>query len=201
MKLIFSTFLGFLLSASAVFAQSNWELVKEKNGIKVYNRKMEGSKLKEFKGSVQLKANVQDVLKVLTNYKVQDQFIYKAKKGSVELIKTEGKNNIYTYMIIETPWPASNRDIVTLYHIEPLAKDGSVTIKVSSVNNLKPEVKGIVRVEKMKGHWKITPLANGMVEVEHQAYSSPGGNVPEGLANSASVDAPYSMLESLKKLF
>lgn len=64
---------------------------------------MEGSKLKEFKGSVQLKANVQDVLKVLTNYKVQDQFIYKAKKGSVELIKTEGKNNIYTYMIIETP--------------------------------------------------------------------------------------------------
>ncbi|MCZ2394024.1 MAG: START domain-containing protein [Chitinophagales bacterium] len=201
MKLIFSTLLSCLSLLNVVFAQGNWDLVKEKNGIKIYNRKIEGSKLKEFKGSVQFKAKVEDVLKVLTDYKKQDLFIYKAKKGSIELLKTEGANNLYTYMVIETPWPASNRDVVTLYHIEPIAKNGSVTIKVSAVNDLKPEVKGIVRVDKMKGFWKITPLGNGWVEVEHQAYSSPGGNVPDALANSASVDAPYSMLENLRKLF
>ncbi len=200
MKSIYATVIACLFFIGTALGQGPWELVKDKDGIKIHNRKMEGTKLKEYKGVIQLDASVNDVLKILSNPSMHDQFIYKAKKGSVELLKKADKD-MYTYMVIETPWPASNRDVVTHYHTSPPAKDGSVTIDVSTGSNtLKPHQKGIVRVEKMKGYWKIVPLSNGKVEVTHQAYSSPGGNVPDGMANSASVDAPYEMLIKLKAL-
>jgi hypothetical protein len=201
MKTFYTTLFSFLVFATISMAQTQWELVKNKDGIKVFNRKMEGSKLKEFKGTVIIKATVNDVVKVLSNPSNHDKFIYKAKKGSVEIVKKDTNGDFYTYMIIETPWPASNRDLVTKYHKEAPDKDGTITINVIAVNNMKPVIRGNVRVESMKGYWKVTPLANNMVEVTHQAYSSPGGNVPDGLANSTSVDAPFQMLESLRKLF
>lgn len=201
MKNLYATLFSLLAFTTILMAQGQWDLVKNKDGIKVYNRKMEGSKLKEFKGNVQIKASVNDVVKFLSNHTNHDKFMYKAKSGSVEIVKKDPTGDFYTYMIIQTPWPASNRDLVTKYHKEPTEKDGTVIIRVSAVNDIRPEVKGIVRVENMKGYWKISPLPNGMVDVTHQAYSSPGGNVPEGLANSASVDAPFEMLESLRKLF
>lgn len=199
MKTIYAAVISCLMVVTVVMGQGQWELAKDKEGIRVHNRKMEGSKLKEFKGTIQLDASVNDVLKILTNHLHHEKFVYKAKKGSVELLKKSG-NDMYTYMVIETPWPASNRDIVTHYHTNAPAKDGSVTIDIIAANDMKPQQKGIVRVEKMKGYWKIIPLGNGKVEVIHQAYSSPGGNVPDGMANSASVDAPYEMLQKLRLL-
>jgi len=196
----------FLALALSVFtiqfaiAQEKWEMVKEKDGITIYNRKMEGSKLKEFKGTVKIKGSVGQVLNYLTNYKLHDKFIYKAKAGSVKMVKQVSDSDFYTYMIIATPWPASNRDVVTHYVVNKPDKNGVVLIDVSGVPDLVPEVKDVVRVPKMKGYWKLTPVADGYVEVTHQAYSSPGGNVPDGMANSASVDAPFYMLESLRKL-
>lgn len=200
MKFIFTSIISSILFISSTFAQGSWEMVKQKDGITIHNRKMDGSKLKEFKGSVVVNSTVEEVLGILQDYKMHDKFVYKCKKGSVELIKKSG-NDLYTYMIIETPWPASNRDLVTLYHTNPPAKDGSITINVSAVNGMRPTYKGIVRVEDMKGYWKITPLGNGKVEVMHQAYSRPGGNVPDGMANSAAVDAPFEMLTRFKALF
>ena len=201
MKTLYATLFSFLAFASILMAQGQWDLVKDKDGIKVFNRKMEGSKLKEFKGNIQFKASVNDVVKFLSNHTNHDKFMYKAKKGSVEIVKKDPNGDFYTYMIIETPWPASNRDLVTLYHKEAPDKDGTVVIKVSAVNAIRPNTNGQVRVANMKGYWKISPLPGGMVDVTHQAYSSPGGNVPEGLANSASVNAPFEMLENLRKLF
>lgn len=199
MKSIFTSIVVGLFTITMAFAQGAWELAKQKDGITIHNRKMEGTKLKEYKGTVVLNASLSQVLSILQNYQMHDKFVFKAKKGSVEVLKKNG-NDLYTYMVIETPWPASNRDIVTHYHTHAPAKDGSVTINVSAVKNMKPEQKGIVRVEEMKGYWKVTPLNDGKVEVIHQAYSRPGGNVPEGMANSASVDAPFDMLTKLKSL-
>ncbi len=199
MKKVYLFFMFFLMFFSAIYAQKSWDLEKDKNGIKVFNRKIDHSKLKEFKGTVVVSASVDEVVEVLTNYKLHDQFVYKAKKGSVKLIK-KNQSDIYTYMVIETPWPATNRDIVTLYRINPPQKDGTVVIDVEAANELKPTQKGLVRVEEMKGYWEVAPAGPGKSKITHQAYSKPGGKVPDGLANSASVSAPFDMLNDLRKL-
>lgn len=194
------SFIAALTLFTSLFAQDSWDLEKDKDGIRIYNRKVEGSKLKEFKGVVSVKASVQEAVSYFTDIQQHEKFMYKCKKGSVKVVKKSSASDFYTYMVIETPWPATNRDVVSRYQIGKPDKQGAVLIQLEGAAELVPEVDGLVRVPKMKGYWKFTPQPNGMIEIVHQAYSSPGGSVPEGMANAASVDAPYSMLLKLKEL-
>jgi hypothetical protein len=195
------TVLCIAFSITLLFAgDKDWKLERERDGIKIFNRFVVNSKMKEYKGEIVIKKNVQTVLKAFTDIKNHDKFLYKCKKGSVKLVKKVSDNDFYTYMEIETPWPVSHRDIVTRYIVNKPESNGTITIDLSCHKDLVPEVKGIVRVPLMSGYWKLIPVDKNSTKVIHQAYSSPGGNIPEGLANSASVDAPFAMLKSLSTI-
>ncbi|QQR98422.1 MAG: START domain-containing protein [Sphingobacteriales bacterium] len=180
-------------------AQNNWELEKEKDGIKVWTKKREGSKLKEYKGVTIVQTSVDKLLAVFKNVKAHEKLFYKCKKGSVSLVKKSNDDDFYTYMVFEAPL-VKNRDAITHFKFSPPSPDGSVTIYLEAAPTLVPYKPDFVRVPEMKGYWKFAPKSNGTVEVTHQAYSSPGGGLPESMANIASVDAPFTMLSALKSL-
>jgi hypothetical protein len=48
--------------------------------------------------------------------------------------------------------------------------------------------------------FKITPLGNNKIQLEHQANSSPGGNIPDFMNNMGVIDAPFYMFEKIKEL-
>ncbi len=196
---VFLLLITFTTNLSAT--EPAWKLEKDKEGIKIYNRAIEGSKLKEYKGETIVNASVSQLVALFKDVSKHDQLFYKCKKGSTKLQKKVSDNEFYTYMVIEVPWPATNRDIVTKYVFNKPESNGTVTIDLNAEKNIVPEVKGLVRVPSMKGYWKFIPLTNGQTKVIHQAYSSPGGNVPEALANNASVDAPFTMLKTLKAMY
>jgi len=199
LKHLFLMAIALMAFMNTVQAQE-WTKEKDKDGIVIFNRKMEESKLKEYKGTVKVKTSVDKAVALFTDVAQHEKFMYKCKSGSVEVLKKESASSFYTYMLIETPWPAASRDVITHYKINKPDKSGTVLIELTGAADLIPEKKGIVRVPKMKGYWKISPAGSGLVEITHQAYSSPGGNVPEAMANSASVDAPFTMLMSLRSL-
>lgn len=192
-------FLLTFLSISSSFSENNWKLEKEKDGIKIWTKKRENSKLKEYKGVAIFQTSVDKLLAVFKNIKNHEKFIYKCKVGSVTMVKKNSDNEFYTYMVFEAPI-VKNRDAVTYYSIGNVNPDGSVVINLEAKPNLVPAKPECVRVPEMKGYWKFTPKPNGTVEVIHQAYSSAGPGLPESLANLAAVDAPYTMLVSLKNL-
>jgi hypothetical protein len=193
--LIWVMFFGLTMQAE----ESNWELEKDKNGIKVWTRRMPDSKLKEYKGAVLLNTTIDKLVYIFKNTKYHDKLLYKCQPGSVTVVKKLSDLDFYTYMIINAPM-VKDRDVVTHYSIMAPDATGAVTINLEGAANLVPVKEDFVRVPKMKGFWKFVPQGNGKVLVVHQAYSSPGGSVPEGLANSASVDAPFDMLTKLKLL-
>lgn len=75
-----------------------------------------------------------------------------------------------------------------------------ITCDLKGFPDMVPRKHKIVRIPRMEGYWKIEPLDGGQVRVTVQSQSEPGGSVPEGMANSASVDAPFSMLSKLRSL-
>lgn len=200
MKTLYLLLCVLLASPLISTAQDDWKLEKQRDGISIFNRRSEGSKLKEFKGVVRVKAPIQEILTYINDASKHEKFMYKCKRGSVKVVKKVNPSDFYTYMVIETPWPASERDVITHYSISKPDKTGAITITLRGVPDLLPQEDGRVRVPMMKGYWKLIPLPNGETEIIHQALSAPGGNVPESLANSASVDAPFSMLLKLKEL-
>lgn len=198
MKYSFLYLLLFL--AFAAKAEDNWTLEKDKEGIKVWNRPMPDSKLKEYKATMLLNnTTVDKLVAMFKNIKYHDKFLYKCQAGSVTMVKKVSDNDFYTYMIINAPL-VKDRDVVTRYTVSAPDASGTVTISVEGAPTLVPVKADFVRVPKMKGYWKFIPQAGGKVQVIHQAYSSPGGSIPDALANSASVDAPFDMLSKLKLL-
>ena len=194
--LLFFTLFAFIARSQ----DNNWTLEKDKNGIKIWTRRMPDSKLKEYKGAVILNTTVDKLVIIFKNLKNHDKIFYKCRPGSVVMVKKVSDDDFYTYMIINTPI-VKDRDVVTHYVFSAPDASGAVTISLDGAANLVPIKDDFVRVSKMKGYWKFIPQGSGKVMVVHQAYSSPGGSVPEGLANSASVDAPYDMLSRLQAIF
>ena len=191
--------LSFLLISFTAMSQEDWKLEKNEKGITVYTRKMPDSKLKEYKGAVLYKTSVDKLVKVFKNEVNHDKFLYKAKVGSVKMVKKITDNDFFTYMVISIAF-VTDRDAITHYTIGAPDAKGAVTINIEGAADLLPKKEGFVRVPKMKGYWRFEPQTGGNVKVTHQAYSSPGGNVSDGMANTAAVDAPFSMLTKLKLL-
>lgn len=193
---IFSVLLMSILGNAQ--AQNDWTLERDKNGIKVWTKKRPNSSLKEYKGVTVINATVDELVSIFKNTKLHDQFLYKAQAGSVKVVKKISDNDFYTYMIVNAPI-VKDRDVVTHYKFIKDNNTGTVTVELEAAPNLVPINDNYVRVPEMKGYWKFIPKGNS-TEVIHQAYSLTGGNIPSGLANSAAVDTPFSMLSELKNL-
>lgn len=182
-----------LLTSQATFAQDDWSLAKDAEGIKVYVRNVDGSPLREFRGEVRIKATPDDVVKVLRDANAFRQWM--PDVAASELLKATDTEQ-YHYLENKAPWPVSNRDGV--YHFTyAKAGDGAVTVRVEAVPDYLPQREGKVRIPQAKGQWKLVPDADG-VNVTYQMHASPGGAIPNWLANQTVVDTPYGTLKALR---
>lgn len=181
----------FLIQPS--FAQSDWSLAKDADGIKVYVRHVVGSPLREFRGEVQLKATPEAVVKVLRDANAFRKWM--PDVAASELLKASDTEQFH-YLDNKAPWPVSNRDGV--YHfVYSTSGDGTVTIRVEAVPDYVPLREGKVRIPQANGQWKLVPNADG-VNVTYQMHASPGGSIPGWLADQAVVDTPYGTLKALR---
>lgn len=188
-----------LVSMSS-FAQDGWKLEKDKNGIKIWNRKSTGSNLKEFMVSTVLQTTPEKLVDFLKNTSNYDKWMYKIDQGSVKVIKRNNDNDYYTYMTVTAPF-IKTREAITHMVFNPQDSKGNILITLDGTPNLLPLNDKYVRIPMMKAYFKIVPLDNGKVELIHQVASAPGGTIPDALANLTSVDCPYSMFSKIKQLF
>lgn len=182
-----------LLMGQPSFAQEAWSLAKDAEGIKVYVRNVEGSPLREFRGETQLKATPDDVVKVLRDADAFRKWM--PDVAASELLKATDTEQFH-YLDNKAPWPVSNRDGV--YHFTySKAADGTVTIRVEAVPDYLPLRAGKVRIPQANGQWKLVPSTDG-VNITYQMHASPGGAIPNWLANQTVVDTPYGTLKALR---
>lgn len=192
-SLLSITLVAGLLTGHAAFALDDWSLAKDSDGIKVYVRNVEGSPLREFRGEVQIKATPDDVVKVLRDANAFRQWM--PDVAASELLKATDTEQ-YHYLDNKAPWPVSNRD--GIYHFTyAKAGDGEVTVRVEAVPDYLPQREGKVRIPQARGQWKLIPSADG-VNVTYQMHASPGGSIPNWLANQTVVDTPYGTLKALR---
>ncbi|MFN8295347.1 MAG: hypothetical protein U0T69_04085 [Chitinophagales bacterium] len=192
-------FSSLLLNISYAFSEEAWKLEKDKDGIKVWNRKTPNSSLKEFKVSTILQITPEKLIAFLKNTSKYDKWMYKVDAGSVKVLKKNNENDYYTYMTISAPL-IKTRETITHMVFNPQDTKGTILINLDGAPDLLPLNDKYIRIQKMKAYFKIVPLGNGKVELIHQAYGSPGGGIPDVLANLSSVDCPFYMFTKIKEL-
>ena len=175
-----------------------WSLAKEKNGVKVFTRKIPGWGIKEYKVIFQVKSSLKKVIRILKDVPSRYHWIHNTIE--VREIARPNSDIVFIYNRINAPWPVSDRDNITKFSFSyPSNKSVRIDMQVIITHAKAPIYDGIVRIRRLEGHWLINDKDNGYIEIIQQCVAEPGGNIPDWLANSAAVDSPYNSMYNLKK--
>ncbi|WP_207766253.1 START domain-containing protein [Leptospira wolffii] len=172
-----------------------WDLEKEKNGIVVHTRQIEGSELREFRGKTRLKTSLHTVIALMEDNPNYTTWLKDCKKS--EAVKVLNPKEKYIYIQNGVPWPLNDRDFVIHSILIQDKNTGAVTYQMRPVSNVVPEKSGLVRGT-IRGFWKFVPMGDE-VEVTYQVHSEPGGSIPTSIANFVVVDIPYETLKKMKE--
>ena len=197
MKSVLLSLLCISISYSVFSSEAAWKLEKDKDGIKIWNRRQVNSNLKEYKGVVVVQSSIEKLITFFRNYKMYEKWMYKVDEGSAKLIKKVSDDEFYVRVTMSAPLIKS-RESVTHFTINKPDAKGVVMVNLETTPDLIPLNRDFVRIPKMKGYWKFVPLENGKVEITHQAPIIAGGYIPDAMANLGAVDAPFSMLSDLR---
>ncbi len=181
----------------ASFGQS-WELKLDKENIKVFTRDVKGSNVKEFKGEVIVKSNMATILALIDSVAGYPKWMYECTYA--ERVRKISREKGYTYTVIHSPWPISNRDLYTYYHVTQDSVSKVVTVAMTGLKDYSPAKKDIVRIPAMKGFWQLVPVAKGVTKVIYQVHCESGGSVPAAIVNAYITDTPYYNLLNLRKI-
>jgi hypothetical protein len=197
--LLFYFFLSFNLINLYPQNQNNndWELKKDKDGVRVFTRKVKSSDFKEFRGEVFIKCTLGSLAKIIDDISSYPKWMYNCSYA--ERIKKISLTEGYSYYVNHSPWPVMDRDAVIHYILTQDKNTKIINISLNGEPNFLPVNKKYVRIPSLHGFWQFIPLNNGIVKVVYQNYSETGGAVPASLANPFAVDLPFYTLLNLKE--
>jgi len=186
------------LLAAPIASAGGWEKVTEENGIVVHKKDVPGRDMPTFRGRTTMQASPTQILAVLQD--LDRHCEWRPKCANVSLLEQVGPTERYYYTRSSAPWPASDRDVVlhSSFDVVVPGKHIETSFKASS-HAKKPEKKGIVRIKRLKGHYKLVAIDGGRTKVEYQVDTDPGGSVPTWLAARESKDVPLDTLRNLRK--
>jgi hypothetical protein len=186
-----------LIVDNAAFADAPWSLAKASDGIKIYVREVPNSRLREFRGEVELTATSERVVKVL--HDAESFHKWMPDVVTSDLLQATATEQFH-YLEHAAPWPVAQRDGVYHFTYSRAEDTGAAvtTVNVEAAPNYVPAVKGKVRIPRADGYWKLVPTSTG-VAVTFQMHADPGGAIPGWLANQTVVDTPFKTLQALRQ--
>jgi len=188
-----------ILMAPEAAAQTShpWQFKRDKDGIRVEIRKVEGSSIDEYRGEMTLPDSLDRVVNFYENDGKVTEWFYNCK--GYRLFRRESEARQLYYFELEMPWPVSDRDVVFARQRSRDPDDGSVLFEVREMPGEMPEQEDRVRMTALRGFWRFTPLPDGGTRVTLQQHGEPAGRLPAALVNRLVVDIPYHTLDNFRR--
>lgn len=190
-------FLLLILLFVIPFPESEWDLKKDKDGIKIYTRSIEGSSFDEFKGITTIeKSSLAEVLKVILDVENYENLFPDCMNPKI--LKQDGNYYDIHYIQTKGPFPVKDRDSVFEQKTQIGNNGKNARVTLSPLPDFIPEVDDMVRIREGSGFWELEEDDHKNVRIIYQFHGEPGGEIPAWLANSFVVAHPFETLENLK---
>ena len=196
-KFLFRSFLLIFFPLS-LFAQKNWEIAKNKNGIEVYTKDAPGWPIKAYLARGMIEKSFDTVATYMRQIHLRKEWVADCSKS--EVLHKVGNTEFIVHFVIETPWPTENRDMVLKIYIDKETEAGAVFFRFTSLPNYIPQIEGTVRVQRAIGYWKVRKVNETRTEISTEGRSTTGGTIPEWLANMFVEDNPYESIKNLREI-
>jgi hypothetical protein len=191
--IILSCFTGSVIFLHA--ASSGWTKLETRDGITVYEK--DAGDFLAFRGEGYITTPIGKLLYVIEDPAHWKDWIENFDHGRI--LERKSPFHKVFYQAFDSPFPASDRDIVYEAKIRREAKTGKVIVDMRSVDHPKaPKTVG-VRVKLKYTRYEITPMAGGRLHVTLETLSDPGGSLPGFLVNWAQRDYPIKLFQELRK--
>ncbi|MBK7475494.1 MAG: START domain-containing protein [Haliscomenobacter sp.] len=191
------TLLFIAFSFALAAQETTWKLKKSSDGIEVYYRSVPESPINELRIKTSIRASMPALLSVMRDFSRYPQWIYQCTEAS-RIEKVNEREFVY-YGVIDFPWPLADRDFVARSRITQNPETGVVHIEVKGIPGYKPLVKDRVRIPVMQYQWTLTP-GNGVLTVDYQLRSDPGGSLPAWAINLGLDQGPVQTIKNLRQL-
>ncbi|HWZ04977.1 MAG TPA: START domain-containing protein [Mucilaginibacter sp.] len=179
-----------------LFAQGDWELRTDKEGIKVYTSTVPDSKVKAIKVDAEFDAEASQLVALIMDVNSSAGWVYHTKSATV--IKQVSASELYYYSEVNLPWPAANRDFVAHLTVNQNPDTKVITIDGPAVSGMVPVKQGIVRIEHSVGKWVITPVGSDKIKVEYTIHVDPAGSLPSWLVNMFATEGPVKIFKGIR---
>lgn len=187
------SFFLLILIPLTIWSQDDWSLSKDSEGIKIWVRNFEDSRYKEYKAVTSIKTTLDKVIQELLT---APRYNHNCEDGVSHLVKVSDNKDYIFYVKNDFPWPITDRDVVSKLKLNKISNN-KVELSISSASTEVPEVKNILRVRELVGHWLLEEK-NGYVQVTQQLYVNPEGTLPSFITNSLLVLGPFRTFQNLR---
>lgn len=189
-----------LLLVTTGASATEWELARDRNGVKVWTREEPGFPISAFKAVTVVDSSLAGLVSLILDTDSVSQWAYRVLR-----IEVLSRDDAAATFIIRTetdfPWPLSNRDVVLAGQVSQDEKSRIVTVRSRSTPlGQYPPHPDFVRMPEMIGDWIFRPLGHGKVEVTMIGRANPAGNIPFGVVSLIIHETPYQTLIGLRKI-
>ncbi|HLY72179.1 MAG TPA: START domain-containing protein [Puia sp.] len=181
----------------SVNAQNDWRLKKEQSGIKIYMRTNVHSSFNEIKVEMTIQSKLSSLVALLLDVPNHAHWVYNVKTAYV--LQKLANNELYFYEVVDSPFPASDRDLVVHLKITQDSITKMMNISAINIPDYIPSKKGIVRVPVSNESWEVNPINNNSLRIEYYLEIDPGGSIPAWLLNNFAEKGPYESFRHLQE--
>lgn len=177
-----------------VRGQSEWQLVKDNQGIQVFVRTNDTTKYKEFKAQMEIPAHLEEVLNVIWDGDHLYQWHYQTTES--KLIKKINNTQQIVYMRNDLPWPLQDREVYTLMKLyQPTSHIFKIDLLPAAGTFIQQNK--TIQIKNFKGHWYLEQSPKGTIVIQ-EMQGDPGGSIPPFLFNIFLTNGPFSTFLELK---
>jgi hypothetical protein len=188
--------LSLAVSGTAYSSEQGWILEREEDRIKVYTRPESDSPFLAVKVTAVINAPFEKVVEAMGSGDGCGE--WRAVCKSSEIMSTVSETENYVYMVLDLPWPISDRDMVIHSDANIDLEAKTVTVNLVSASSSHPE-QDYVRAES-NGQYLITAIADEQVEFTYIMHTDFGGDLSPDIINTRLSTSTYDDIKQLQEL-
>ena len=172
-----------------------WKLVKSRDNIEVFVRKLDNATFKEVKIIGVVNCELSELVASIEDVPHHKNWVTRTMESRI-LNKIEDGHIIY-YLTMDMPFPIKDREIVIEYQRQFDPESNSLVLISNEYESPYPGNDNYVRIPEYFSQYQVTDKGNGQLHIEYYMKVNPGGSVPAWVVNLVAVSGPMDTMESL----
>jgi len=201
LRLLICVWILLLSDRAAIGAEEKWVFIEKKKGVTMHSRKVAGHAESEFRGTRIINQPVEVIGAVLADIPSFTRWFYKCIQARKIPDKTSTDLNFLLYIVVETPWPLWDRDVVYTARTKIDIASGKIRVQGKAHQNSSVPIRtDHVRITDSKLEWSLERLDPNRTQVTFSKRINAGGNLGSYLSNSGCRETVFQSLVNLDKI-